>query len=82
MLCSRMPLDSNDSCVMGVREPENWDLVKSFAESPRTTYQEIREARPDQAVARKAMMDFVRNSGLENCVPQTDYIQSLGLRVP
>ena len=72
----------NDSCVMGVREPENWDLVKSFAESPRTTYQEIREARPDQAVARKAMMDFVRNSGLENCVPQTDYIQSLGLRVP
>lgn len=72
----------NDSCVMGVREPENWDQVKNFAESPRTTYQEIREARPDQAVARKAMMDFVRNSGLENCVPQTDYIQSLGLRVP
>ena len=72
----------NDSCVMGVREPENWDQVKSFAESPRTTYQEIREARPDQTVARKAMMDFVRNSGLENCVPQTDYIQSLGLRVP
>ncbi|MBQ8520629.1 MAG: glycoside hydrolase family 5 protein [Bacteroides sp.] len=69
------------SCFMGVKSPENWNLVMEFSEAPRATYKEIRDARPDQETARKAMLDFVENSKLENCVPQVGYIESLGLQV-
>ena len=69
----------DDSCMMGIRMPENWDKVVAFSEAPRGTYSEIRDARPDQGVVRQAMLDFIQNCRIENCIPQTDYIQSLGL---
>lgn len=69
----------DDSCMMGIRMPENWGKVVAFSEAPRGTYSEIRNARPDQGVVRQAMLDFIQNCRIENCIPQTDYIQSLGL---
>ena len=66
---------------MGIKEPENWDKVIEFSEASRTTYKEIREARPNQELMRKAMMDFIENSKCENNVPQVGYIESLGLKV-
>ena len=69
------------SCFMGIKEPENWDKVIEFSEASRTTYKEIREARPNQELMRKAMMDFIENSKCENNVPQVGYIESLGLKV-
>lgn len=69
----------NNSCFAGIVPPENWDVVVGFSEAPRGTYKEIREARPDQAVARQALLDFVRNSRIENCVIQEGYIRALGL---
>ena len=38
--------------------------------APRATYKEIREARPAQAMSRKAMMDFIEACKLKNCVVQ------------
>lgn len=72
-------LDS--SCFMGIQRPANWDLIVQFAESPRTTYKEIREARPDQTLTRKILMDFIDNCKCRNNVPQEGYIRSLGLSV-
>ena len=72
-------LDS--SCFMGIQRPANWDLIVQFAESPRTTYKEIREARPDQTLARKILKDFIDNCKCRNNVPQEGYIRSLGLSV-
>lgn len=69
------------SCMRGIQRPANWDLIVKFAESPRTTYQEIREARPDQEMARQAMKDFIENSKCCNNVPQEGYIHSMGLKV-
>lgn len=71
----------DNSCFMGIREPENWDKVITFSEASRATYKEIREARPDQELMRKAMNDFIENSKVENCIPQEGYIKSLGLKV-
>ena len=69
------------SCFMGIKEPENWNKVIAFSETSRATYKEIRDARPEQAMMRKAMMDFIENSKCENCIPQVGYIRSLGLKV-
>ena len=71
----------DNSCFMGIKEPENWDKVIAFSEASRATYKEIRDARPDQVLMRKAMMDFIENSKCENNVPQVGYIESLGLKV-
>ncbi len=69
------------SCMMGIVAPENWDSVIGFSEAPRETYADIRKARPTRDVARKAMLDFVENSKVENCVPQKEYIKSIKLNV-
>ena len=45
-----------------------------------TSYKEVRDARPDQAMARKAMMDFIEACKLKNCVVQEGYIKSLGMK--
>lgn len=71
----------DNSCFMGIKEPENWDKVIAFSEASRATYKEIRDARPNQEMMRKAMMDFIENSKCENNIPQVGYIESLGLKV-
>lgn len=68
------------SSFVGITPPENWANIVYFSEAPRSTYKEIREARPDQAMARKAMMDFIEAAKLKNCVVQEGYIQSLGMK--
>lgn len=71
---------ADGSSFMGITPPENWNVIVQFAEAPRSTYKEIREARPNQEVARKAMLDFIEASKFENCVIQTGYIEALGLK--
>ena len=70
----------NNSCFNGITPPENWDKVIAFSEAPRTTFAEIREARPDQAIVRQAMLDFIQAAKFENCTPQDSYIASLRMK--
>ena len=68
-----------NSCFVGGPAPEGWDLIRNFSEAPRSTYFEVRAARPDQAEARRLMMEFVENSRFENCVIQSSYIRAIQL---
>lgn len=71
----------DDSCMMGVTRPEGWnEVVVAFSEADRSTYAAVREARPDQEKALALMQEYLKNIRFENCVPQTDYIQSMGLK--
>lgn len=72
-------LDS--SCMNGITRPTDWDSIVAFAEAPRDSYKAIREARPDTALARKALREFVENSRFENCTPQKSYIKSIKLNI-
>ncbi|MDR3143017.1 MAG: glycoside hydrolase family 5 protein [Tannerellaceae bacterium] len=67
------------SSFISVEAPDNWDLVVAFTEAPRGTYKEIRDVRPDQAVIRKALLDFIENCKFENCIVNENYIRALGL---
>lgn len=67
------------SCMVSITMPEGWKQIIDFSESSRLTYQEIREARPDQALVRKALDDFIENCRFEHCSPQLDYIRSMEL---
>ena len=72
----------DNSCMVGVTMPEEWEEVMRFAEAPHHTYAEIREAKPDRAKAQAALDKFIRQSRFENCTPQVGYIESIGLTMP
>lgn len=73
----------DNSCFNAIVRPAEWDsIVVKFSESDRSTYKNIREARPNQAKARELLHQFIRNSRAENCIIQAGYIQSMGLRAP
>ncbi len=68
------------SSFVGITPPENWATIVNFSEVPRSTYKEIREARPDQALSRKVLMDFIEACQFKNCVVQEGYINALGMK--
>ena len=72
----------DNSCMMGITMPEEWEEVVRFAESPHHTFAEIREANPDREKARVALDRFIGRCRLDSCVPQESYIRSMGLKVP
>lgn len=72
----------DDSCMMGITMPEEWEEVVRFAEGPHHTFAEVRDARPDRAKAQVALDKFIEQCKVENCVPQEGYIASMGLKVP
>ena len=66
--------------MMGIKRPEGWDsIVVKYAETSRNTYQEWREARPNQAQFRQLLKQFAENCRIENCKTQAEYIQSMGM---
>jgi endoglucanase len=67
------------SCVTTVPTPENWDSIVAFAEKPRLNYKEIREARPDQELVKKAMLDLLENCRFVNCTKNEEYIRAMGM---
>lgn len=69
----------NNSSFVGIKEPEGWDKIKVFSEAPRSSYKDIRDARPNQDEAWEAMQAFVENSKFKNNIIQEGYIKALGL---
>ena len=70
------------SSFTAIRRPDGWERLVEFAEAPRGTYQEIRDARPDQQEMRRLMDEFIENARFANCIPQESYILSLGMQDP
>jgi aryl-phospho-beta-D-glucosidase BglC (GH1 family) len=66
--------------MLSIPKPENWDKVVAFAEAPRLTYKEIREARPDQETVKKAMLDLIENMKFNNCTINESYIEAMGMK--
>ena len=72
----------DNSCMMGITMPEEWEEVIKFAEGPHHTFAEIREAKPDRAKAQIALDKFIEQCKQQNCVPQSSYITSIGPTLP
>ena len=68
------------SSMTGIFKPENWNIIQDFTEAPRTTYDEIRKARPNQELARNTMLQFLENSKFENCKISDRYVRAMGLQ--
>ena len=67
------------SNMVSVKRTAEWDSIITFANKPRTTYKEIREAMPSRAVINKAFTDYLENSKFVNCTVNPGYMKALGL---
>ncbi len=68
------------SCWMAIERPAEWDsVVVKYSETPRGTFQEWREARPDQQKAKLLLRQFIDNLAFDKCKVQQSYIETLGL---
>ncbi len=64
------------SCWMHVGIPEGWDVVRQFAAADRRTFAGIRANRPDIALSRQVLNAFLDSILVENCHPDTAYINA------
>lgn len=70
------------TCVVSITPPENWDAVRTFAEAPRGTFEEIRNARPKDDIAARALAALLENLAVERTRLNKGYVLALGLTPP
>ncbi len=70
-----------DSSMTGIATPEGWQEIVTFAEAPRGTYAEIREARSkvDIEAARKALDSYAEGARAEKMLVHDSYIEAIQL---
>jgi len=72
---------NNTRCMVGFKEPENYDLVIKFADTSRISFKEIQQYRPsDMKKVKEALNAFLINCRFENCYKNEGYIRALGLK--
>ncbi len=71
----------NDSSMTGVAAPEGWEKIVAFAEAPRGSFAEIREARKlcSQEEAKALLRQFVENAKARNMLKHDSYIKAIKL---
>jgi len=61
--------------------PKFYDQVIQYAETPRSTFEEIRKARPkNMEEINQALFGFISNSLFKNCTPNKGYVAALGFK--
>ncbi len=68
------------SSMVNIAGPENWDKIVEFTQSPRTGFDEIRKARPDQEMVKKVMLQYLENCRFDNCKVNESYVEAMGMK--
>lgn len=72
---------SKQSAMRSIEQPENWDKVIEFTQSPRNGFDDIRKARPDQELMKKALLQFTENARFSNSKINEGYIKAMGMKL-
>ena len=71
---------SQKSSMRIIEQPENWDKIIEFTQSPRNGFDEIRKARPNQELAKKALFQYAENAKFNNSKINEGYIKAMGMK--
>lgn len=67
--------------IVSFPKPVFYDSIINFANSTRTSFEQVRKLRPvDTMATRKALFEYSWNSRFEHVKPNTGYIEALGLK--
>ncbi len=69
------------SAMLSVKMTADWDSIRTFADAPRGSFDEIRKAKPSAQVIQKAFADYLENCKFKNCTRNDGYIRALGLTI-
>ncbi|MCK9409153.1 MAG: cellulase family glycosylhydrolase [Bacteriovoracaceae bacterium] len=72
-------MDSGSNMV-SIKKTAEWDSIVTFANTPRMTFKEIRDARPGNNVIQKAFSDYLELCKFSNCTVNDGYMNALGLK--
>ncbi len=71
---------NNTRGIITFSTPAHYEQIIAFADSARTRFEDIRNARPKQAEeVKQALEGFLANCLFQNCTPNKEYIAALGL---
>ena len=70
----------NTRGIMNFKQPEDYPLITKYADSDRSSYENIRKNMPDRVKVQKALSEFLENSLYKNNFQNKGYIDGLGLK--
>ena len=62
-----------------IPKPKDWDLIVEYTKQDRSSFEKIRNARPDQQRVRNALVELLHNMKFENNRINKGYIEALGM---
>jgi aryl-phospho-beta-D-glucosidase BglC (GH1 family) len=66
--------------MVSIKRTAKWDSVITYANKPRITYKDIRDAKPSRDVIQKAFADYLENCKFGRCTVNDGYMNALGLK--
>jgi endoglucanase len=72
-------LDATSS-IVSINPPDDWPAIVTFAEGPRSTFEEVRKNRPPKEKVEKALSDYLERIKFANCKVNQGYLKALGMR--
>jgi endoglucanase len=67
------------SCLVSINRPAEWDAIVSFANTPHTTFEELRKSRPPKEKIQLALTGLLQQVRFANCRINQGYLKALGL---
>jgi len=68
------------SCIASINRPAEWEAIVTFANGPRTTFEEVRKNRPPKQKAQKALSEYLEQIKFANCRVNQEYLKALGVK--
>lgn len=69
---------NNTKGIMNFEQPELYDLLVQYSNSDRSSYQSIRDNKPNEIGVHEALEQYLNNCLFENCFENKEYIKGLG----
>ena len=71
-------MDSDRGMVQFSKTNE-WEEIIKYAETQKKNFEEIRNAKPDRVIVKKALSDLLENIKFKNCEINKGYLKALGI---
>jgi hypothetical protein len=70
----------SDRGMVKFPKTKEWEEIIKYAESPKKNFEEIRNAKPDREIVKKAISDLLENIKFNNCEINKGYLKALGIK--
>ena len=69
----------SDRGMVKFPKTKEWEEIIKYAELPKKNFEEIRNAKPDREIIKKALSDLLENIKFKNCEINKGYLKALGI---